>query len=142
MKKYQLWLERKSYSQHLFNLLKIKYSTPPSEKRVLKHRRLQTTEDRICTQPSPHHNDPKDNYFNQASLGSTLNTSKVSSLKKGLKFNPMKSFDLRNSNASLAKRIKEVKPVINLKKGKKKPPTVMEYSRQKRVDRNYDNTND
>lgn len=26
MKKYQLWLERKSYSQHLFNLMKIKYS--------------------------------------------------------------------------------------------------------------------
>lgn len=26
MKKYQLWLERKSYSQHLFNLMKIKSS--------------------------------------------------------------------------------------------------------------------
>jgi len=27
MKKYQLWLERKSYSQHLFNLMKIKHAS-------------------------------------------------------------------------------------------------------------------
>ena len=32
MKKYQLWLERKSYSQHLFNLMKIKYTTHSTEK--------------------------------------------------------------------------------------------------------------
>ena len=30
MKKYQLWLERKSYSQHLFNLMKIKYANRTS----------------------------------------------------------------------------------------------------------------
>jgi len=30
MKKYQLWLERKSYSQHLFNLMKIKYANRSS----------------------------------------------------------------------------------------------------------------
>jgi hypothetical protein len=32
MKKYQLWLERKSYSQHLFNLMKIKHSNHSPDK--------------------------------------------------------------------------------------------------------------
>jgi hypothetical protein len=31
MKKYQLWLERKSYSQHLANLMKIKFERTSPE---------------------------------------------------------------------------------------------------------------
>lgn len=34
MKKYQLWLERKSYSQHLFNLMKIKCSQHSSMEKL------------------------------------------------------------------------------------------------------------
>jgi hypothetical protein len=34
MKKYQLWLERKSYSQHLFNLMKIKCASRHSAEKV------------------------------------------------------------------------------------------------------------
>lgn len=45
MKKYQLWLERKSYSQHLFNLMKIKYANHSPE------RQLRTTT------PAKPHND-------------------------------------------------------------------------------------
>ena len=47
MKKYQLWLERKTYTQHLHNLLRIKmistdrkvnakYSLPPEKQRTIR----------------------------------------------------------------------------------------------------------
>lgn len=43
MKKYQLWLERKSYSQHLINLIKIKSSVQTPEKCEHRHRKTMTS---------------------------------------------------------------------------------------------------
>lgn len=43
MKKYQLWLERKSYSQHLANLITIK-STISSPSKQSTHRKNRTSE--------------------------------------------------------------------------------------------------
>ena len=75
MKKYQLWLERKSYSQYLFNLLKIKYSNPPTEKRQHRHMRHNTAKEKLNTQPSPHHSPPDETHFNQSLLRATFDGS-------------------------------------------------------------------
>ena len=104
MKKYQLWLERKSYSQHLFNLMKIKNANRSSAEKS----------DTPATR-TPNHNQSTLSRYKE--LEDHHSPDKLGDISYGITFKELKnrklrlmrSFEILNENMNMARRVKDVK---------------------------------